>query len=601
MATIAKIPLEYERQALDDLYKPTSNISTTEETISKHLELGTRGAGMAHAAAIDIDKLHSSLPQNIMDIFHQSSLSWDEFTKASDTMSNLGKHTSLMLNSFQTNFKRSIYAPLLPYLLSPQQPYLLNGDPNLLLQQLSDVYNHLKRKRMPRNCCLQICVRSQNSLQNGDLDCKPRFAAKETTYTDFTSIENKMEECIARFDDNCGCCDYKRYEILSSKEQFQIFEAKCNGTIPSCSFQHPLCKIYNTTQNILPNGELDARAPGLITVAFSKCNNCIRIDLILSDGATLYGKRIFKQDMINTVPKLFATPQLAPTIQSQLNKLQFVADGIYNKYHKHIKDNAGRCSLADRLPDFVHSVTIHHNQHDLDLLELTRCFEDNNIDDEYIRTHKVKEFRELLGLSCDISAGVATKLWRYLGGFGLDNDDQDISIPKFGSYTYYDEKEESGDDEAEYDPLEEVEFFQALLFMHNEYEEEEIQQLSKEFEEMLLLKQSKEIQQPSSCKNDNEVTVNYSDEDLSVQSDWSDEDEDGDISYGESLAIPSEWEDDDIDNHQSNYYYLDYKTVTNINLNAMVNFLFLYNDLFNYSIIRYLLLYEYFANFDSEK
>ena len=106
-----------------------------------------------------------TVTHNMNDNWHQSSASlWNECTDNSNALHNLGPATYNVSNAYSTNFNRNIF-PLSYYFSSAPQPYLLKGDPNLLLQQFSEAYNYLKTRHILRNCCLQICVRSQNSFQ----------------------------------------------------------------------------------------------------------------------------------------------------------------------------------------------------------------------------------------------------------------------------------------------------------------------------------------------------------------------------------------------------------------------------------------------------
>ena len=175
MMSIATNPFDYQPQQLDHIYTHKSKSSNTQIEIAKHLEShesvgrGSHVDTMAHAVSIDIDIFKSPLTQNMIDNWHQSSTSssWDEYRDNSNALRNLGPATYTVLNAYSNNFNRNIYVPLSYYFSSTQQPYLLKGDANLLLQQFSDAYNYLKTIHIDREYCLQICFRSQHSFQTG--------------------------------------------------------------------------------------------------------------------------------------------------------------------------------------------------------------------------------------------------------------------------------------------------------------------------------------------------------------------------------------------------------------------------------------------------
>ena len=276
-------------------------------------------------------------------------------------------------------------------------------------------------------------------------------------YTDFNNIGHKMRDCINGFDDNSFC--YKRYEILTDGKQFQIFEAKQNKTIPNCTFQHPLCKIYNA--------KLNANKAGLITFSFIVDYDCIRVYLLFSDGIKLYGTRIFKDDLINLVPKLFENSQLSPATQSQLDSLQFIVDHVYNEYDKRLRidkpsrddvidkdeqkafeQNSGGSSLVDRYPLVGRNWNIHHliDEQVLNSQEIENFLNDNNIDSVYIKNHKRKQFAQLLKARLGIKAGVATQLWGCLGGFDADYDHDIIHYDQNEEKKNMDINEDTSDD-----------------------------------------------------------------------------------------------------------------------------------------------------------
>ena len=172
MMRVGRNPLEYQ-QELETIYNThnyKSKLSNTKIEIATHLGGGgCRVDTMADTVSIDIDILKSPFTQNVIDNWHQSSLasSWNEFRDNSNALQNLGPQTSNVLNAYSNNFNRNIYVPLSHYFSSAQQPCLLKGDANLLIQQFSAVYNQLQTRHISQNCCLQICVRSQNSFQTG--------------------------------------------------------------------------------------------------------------------------------------------------------------------------------------------------------------------------------------------------------------------------------------------------------------------------------------------------------------------------------------------------------------------------------------------------
>jgi len=507
MIAVPTNPLPFEPQQLDHLYKPFSMKSDTETAIYHHLSSSPRGAEMAHPIAVDIEKLNSPLTQNIMDMYHRSGSSWNKFT-TSNALNNLGKQTAAVFNSYQNNFRRTIYSPLSSFL---QQQYLLKGDPSILSKQILAVYNQLEDTRIPLKCCLQVNIRSQHSFKNGVAsEVMPRFAAKEPKFTELSinNIKRRMKECIPKFTNSSPC--YINCEILSDGKAFQIFEA-VNKTVPDCSIQHPLCKIYNATQTILPN-ELDAKAPGLITVTFLADSDDIRVYIMQSDGVQLHGTRIFKDDLVNTIPKLFENQQIDSKIKSKLDELQFGDDQIYIDYIRYLGGfEKFSESLADKLPFFVEKFNV-HNQHTLDLKELSRCFDRNHINIEYVKKHSLRDFRELLKIECGVSAGAAGKLWRYLGGHGDDN----TSISNL--MQHHDE------DGKDYDPMEDIEFYQALSAMYPEYYQEDEM---KEITDMILANESiaqiRDAVNPplfDEWHNDRDSDYDYDIDALSVQSDW---------------------------------------------------------------------------------
>ena len=167
----ARHPLQYEPRQLNAFYISKSK-SISQTQLSIHLKSLKNCAAISHAVSVDIDLLQSPLTQNMIDIWHQSNLPWNEFRHSTDTLNNLWKeentyHKNTILNGYHAQFTRNIYAPLISEYVNKQQPYLLKGDSNLLLQQICDVYDHLKRERLSlsSNQCLQFDVRSQNSLQ----------------------------------------------------------------------------------------------------------------------------------------------------------------------------------------------------------------------------------------------------------------------------------------------------------------------------------------------------------------------------------------------------------------------------------------------------
>lgn len=443
------------------------------------------------------------------------------------------------------------------------------------------------------------------------------FAAKETTYTDCVNIERVMKGCISNFELSSGGYCYKRYEILMDNDQFQIFEAKYNNNIPDFSFLYPLCKIHDTAQNILPNAELNAKTPGLITVAFTKCHDRIRIDLLISDGGQLYGKRISKDDLTNKIPALFQNSQISQSTRSLIDKLEFANNSVYNR------------SLAHRLPHFVGKYPAVHDRLQLgDISKLKTCFDDHNIDDRYIQKNTVKEFRDLLAHYCGVSAGAATALWHYLREFDQDNH------PNLGIYSFShqteskNETEKENHDEDEHCPIQDdhMDFYATLYEMYPEYyAEEDFDELPEEKDEMLANNQVDDHKQdeivntvqygfysysskqvikdddnddyvdeslstPWSDDEDNESDVEFEIGLSPPPSDWdSDEntqlgyqscDKSLDLEMGESLSTPSEWEDEAISDIVFPGNAVIFESMSSHE--AMANWL----------IIRYLLFYE---------
>jgi len=328
--------------------------------MANHLKSLKNYDAISRAVSIDINSFSSPLTQNMIDIWHQSNLTWNEFKHSTPTLNNLWKEENgfqpnSILNQYHAQFTRNIYAPLISEYVNKPQPYLLNGNSNLLLQQLSEVYDQFllqRKRRLPSNHSLQIDIRSMNPLQisphlendeddeddyiqsipnDMNLKYQPDFASNHEIYRyNKDNLVSKLRECIPLYDGQSFC--YKRYEVLLYGEEFQIFEANTNNQIPNC--QHPLPKIHNTIEGF------DTHKPGLLTFTFLVDHDCIRVYTMLADGTRqLYGTRIFKDDLIHTIPKLFQDQKLSNTTVSVLDRLQFIPDPVYQEYYKYLGVN----------------------------------------------------------------------------------------------------------------------------------------------------------------------------------------------------------------------------------------------------------------------
>eukprot|EP00486_Rosalina_sp_Unknown_P013753 CAMPEP_0201592472 /NCGR_PEP_ID=MMETSP0190_2-20130828/190358_1 /ASSEMBLY_ACC=CAM_ASM_000263 /TAXON_ID=37353 /ORGANISM="Rosalina sp." /LENGTH=421 /DNA_ID=CAMNT_0048051261 /DNA_START=252 /DNA_END=1518 /DNA_ORIENTATION=- len=328
-----------------------------------------------------------------------------------------GFQPNSILNGYHAQFTRNIYAPLISEYVNKPQPYLLNGDSNLLLQQLSEVYGQFllqRRRRLPSNHSLQIDIRSMNSLKisphldndeddeddycqsienntnfkpsslqmdndeddeddycqsiENNTNFKPYFSSNHKIYKD--NLVTKMRELIPLYDGKSFC--YKRYEILLYGDQFQIFEANTNNQIPNC--EHPLPKLYNTIEGF------DTHKPGLLTFTFLVDHDCIRVYTMLADGTRqLYGTRTFKDDLIQTIPKLFQDNKLSETTLSVLDRLQFIPDPVYEEYYKYM--GVAKQEKAIQSPILMDDIGVYELKKSEEMHETEQ--DDVDSDDEY--------------------------------------------------------------------------------------------------------------------------------------------------------------------------------------------------------------------------
>ena len=212
----------------------------------------------------------------------------------------------------------------------------------------------------------------------------PFFAENHNKYKE--NLVSTMKECIPGFKDESVC--YKRYEMLLYDEEFQIFEAKTNNQIPNCSYHHALPKLYNAIQNILPKEGLNADQPGLITFTFLVDHDCIRVYAIFADGAKqLYGTRIFENDLRTIIPKLFSNSNLSKTTELKLDRLEFIADPVYNKYYKYLgaekKNPPPNMQMVELKACDAQDHVLNEDCDDIKVPEDDMKYEQEEVDDDY--------------------------------------------------------------------------------------------------------------------------------------------------------------------------------------------------------------------------
>eukprot|EP01084_Bolivina_argentea_P238944 401490_1 len=436
--------MKHKSQEVEDMYysPPHSPINSTQQKLMKHFSSSLDNR-VSYVISKEIDKLKAPISQYIMDIYHQSSAkSWSQFVNNS-SMNNLSEYnhnTFTILQNFQTQFTKHIYASLSQYLLSTNR-YLYKGCAIHLLQHISVIHNYLSLFDIPAHSCMQIDLRSIHHLihsttvsnNNGDaglqwdaddddeLDESIAYDKPSNVRTDINPIPctNKMKlfdmndldinhilrQCITPFDENI--CKYKRYELLLNGKEIKLFEAKVNNNIPDieCIQNAPLCLIYNSissTQQIMD--KLCDKNTSLVNVSFQKYNDKIVIYIyVVDNNGKLFGSKISKDDLLTKIPLLFED-----TTIYKLNNVQFKCDETYRKYYlsllkytnKNIHEEKESLSISYSLDpvllsDLKRIINYLNTNKDetkhINIETIKICFYENNINYNYFRTHKKKK------------------------------------------------------------------------------------------------------------------------------------------------------------------------------------------------------------------
>eukprot|EP00484_Ammonia_sp_Unknown_P001344 CAMPEP_0197021324 /NCGR_PEP_ID=MMETSP1384-20130603/2194_1 /TAXON_ID=29189 /ORGANISM="Ammonia sp." /LENGTH=585 /DNA_ID=CAMNT_0042449125 /DNA_START=32 /DNA_END=1789 /DNA_ORIENTATION=+ len=446
----------------------------SEAPLLHHFGGGHEYKETCHFTAIDVDHLDFPATQTLIDHWHLSAQSAQQY--ASDTLATLQILSHSLLTAFTAyfiQFTRLFYTPIQLYLSQQPDHDVLVGDLNPLLQLILHLAIQLQQRQMPsiamNRASVHIDVQctfptkltsSSTAKQSHPVDTS---SVNEDHKTDEADFEHPFEinECKQpptepAFD--CNGYDLREHiektvermarllfhgidraynHYLLHVDRAQIVRMhQLHSTVPQCSIEYvPLCRLFNTIQT-MKRQHLQSHQ-NLFNLSLHKYEHHVSLYILLctADGK-VYGSRVDLRELHTIMQQLFdkECTEITPQTQALLDRVsrQFHKDPAMQKLADFLAPQEGdgdddekeqeveldvfdEYVLQERLEQFaaIHNeYRLPHKQ--VNLYELQHIFYHHGFDAAYFQTatHR-REFVAVLRAN-GTAVGTARKLWNVL-------------------------------------------------------------------------------------------------------------------------------------------------------------------------------------------
>eukprot|EP00486_Rosalina_sp_Unknown_P001115 CAMPEP_0201564008 /NCGR_PEP_ID=MMETSP0190_2-20130828/1734_1 /ASSEMBLY_ACC=CAM_ASM_000263 /TAXON_ID=37353 /ORGANISM="Rosalina sp." /LENGTH=391 /DNA_ID=CAMNT_0047979551 /DNA_START=215 /DNA_END=1387 /DNA_ORIENTATION=- len=354
---------------------------------------------MAH----DLNTLKSPASQTIMDVYSQSTYpSFNEFVN-NTSLSDLRQNNIKLFEPFQQYqyyYNKDICSPLKPY-LSAKQPSF-DGDSNTILTQLSQIFDHCKRRaiNMRQNCAQQMDVffdlqssqahhiAAEEEAEDSDDDDEedPQYAAQLDAYyqTVHSKHFNESKDSLSQKkpfkghslsdglhnimrDEFKPITKFEKFEPLYYSRHEMVIGGDAVKTLtvedttpPQLSPNNtPLFRHYYTVNSMKAMADTTTN---LLCFSYHVLQSCIQLFCYILINGRIYGQRVFTKDLKEIVGSLYPNSKVRQSTIDEMNKnmvinskeLEFDDDRIYREYklvlqldkQQCIKDADEECKLV---------------------------------------------------------------------------------------------------------------------------------------------------------------------------------------------------------------------------------------------------------------